>query len=500
MVNLIKTLDTNDYESYNTNNSSSSKDTGSLKSFDSYLQKSTVSNSKTSSSSSSDSSVKADTSNNYNSSSNCDNTKKSSDTDNMQSKDAASDKDKVKSDASDVEAKDDNSSKKLDDILNEADEIAKKLKSGDDVDLSQIMSLILKMGTDGGLLDLGKLKGELEKLKVPKDLQNDITDLVSKLQDFMNGKGSSDLIKALSAKINTTVDQGQHSQLIDEIVKVLKEKVNKTEDETSSKLSKDAGANNAAYVINKKSAAEVKEDNSDKNPQNGNSNLTNKFQDTKEENSETYSSKITSEGDSNLSTKDSSPKVDASKADKFLNKLTSNKSDNGFSKVTTLMNQLYQSNTADKVTAKAELPTINQNTFAQDIIKSVRYMQANDMQELTVKINPKELGEVVIRLSMENNIMKASLSTANKETYTLLSAHLEDINNSLNNQNMKIQNFSVNIYDDTTFFSGNNSNDGNSNYEEGNDKKDANKSNTLLGADNSDIDAGVSTSNLNILA
>jgi flagellar hook-length control protein FliK len=98
--------------------------------------------------------------------------------------------------------------------------------------------------------------------------------------------------------------------------------------------------------------------------------------------------------------------------------------------------------------------TVNRNNFSGDIIKAVKFMDLNGMKDLTVKVVPRELGEVIINLTMESGIMKANISSTNKETVNILSANLHDINEKLNNSDMKIQNVTIDIYnDDTTFYS-----------------------------------------------
>lgn len=80
-------------------------------------------------------------------------------------------------------------------------------------------------------------------------------------------------------------------------------------------------------------------------------------------------------------------------------------------------------------------------------------MEVNDIKNLTVKINPKELGEMVIKITMENGKMKANITANNKEAFNLLNANLQDITDKLQKGTVKIENFSLNLYEDTTFFS-----------------------------------------------
>lgn len=114
---------------------------------------------------------------------------------------------------------------------------------------------------------------------------------------------------------------------------------------------------------------------------------------------------------------------------------------------------------------------INSTTFTKDVVKSIKYMEVNNIKELTLKINPKELGEVIIKLSMEGNIMRARIMANHKDTYNVLNSNLNDIKQSLVAQDFKVQEISVNIYfsDATTYgeFQGRDGNQGE--YREGNE-------------------------------
>ena len=96
---------------------------------------------------------------------------------------------------------------------------------------------------------------------------------------------------------------------------------------------------------------------------------------------------------------------------------------------------------------------INSATFTKDVVKNIKYMEMNDIKELTLKIKPKELGEVIIKLSMEGNIMRAKIMATHKDTYNLLNSNLSQIKESLISQEFKVQDISVNIYfsDATTY-------------------------------------------------
>nr|WP_279285105.1 flagellar hook-length control protein FliK [Clostridium sporogenes] len=80
-------------------------------------------------------------------------------------------------------------------------------------------------------------------------------------------------------------------------------------------------------------------------------------------------------------------------------------------------------------------------------------MELNNVKDLTVKIMPKELGEVLIKITMEGGIMKANIGATTKEAYNLLNSNMQLIEDKLQNSGIKVQELSLNIYnEDTTFF------------------------------------------------
>ncbi|GAA0724156.1 flagellar hook-length control protein FliK [Clostridium malenominatum] len=108
---------------------------------------------------------------------------------------------------------------------------------------------------------------------------------------------------------------------------------------------------------------------------------------------------------------------------------------------------------------KVEELVIKKETMVDDIVKTVKFMDNGSLKNLTVKINPKELGEMVISIVMEDGKIKANVTASNKEAYNLINANLNEINNKLENSQIKIQNFTLNLYEDATFFKGENNQD-----------------------------------------
>jgi flagellar hook-length control protein FliK len=137
-----------------------------------------------------------------------------------------------------------------------------------------------------------------------------------------------------------------------------------------------------------------------------------------------------------------------------LKNILGDKEDNKFSKAVNFMNQFNKvANVENLETENLENIVATKETLKTDVIKAVKYMELNNIKNLTVKINPKELGELVIRITMESGKMKANITANNKEAFNLLNANLQDITDKLQRGAVKIENFSLNLYEDTTFFS-----------------------------------------------
>ena len=143
----------------------------------------------------------------------------------------------------------------------------------------------------------------------------------------------------------------------------------------------------------------------------------------------------------------------SSSEEKFLNNLLGeDKDEMKISKAVNFMNQFETVKTID--TSKVQTPNlvIDKNNFQVDIIKNIKFMEINNIKDLTVKMNPKELGEITIKLTMESGIMKANISAQNKDTFNLLNHNIQDISDKLKNMDIKIQSLDINIYEDSTFF------------------------------------------------
>lgn len=192
----------------------------------------------------------------------------------------------------------------------------------------------------------------------------------------------------------------------------------------------------------------------------------------------------TESDDSNSSMLD---KKSDTKEDKFLNSLLDDKSDNVDNKI-----NLFATRTQSVQAQNTEVRglTINKATFADDLIKDVKFMSTNNLKELTVKVNPGNLGEITIKLVQEDGLMKANLKANSKETTALLSQNIAEIKKELGDQNIKIAEVNIELYnEDTTFFK--NESFGGQLSQEQDGRQGASPNNTNVNIENSETEESV---------
>lgn len=183
----------------------------------------------------------------------------------------------------------------------------------------------------------------------------------------------------------------------------------------------------------------------------------------------------------NDSKKDNKFSENNSFEEEFLKTLiASDKDEIKISKAVNFMNQFESVKNIDTSKMQITNLTVDKNSITVDVIKSIKFMEVNNMKDLIVKMNPKELGEITIKLTLESGVMKAVISAQNKDTYNLLNQNFQDITDRLKNMDIKIQSLDINIYEDSTFFNKNSN-------EKNNDETQNNKSKTNIDLEEEDF-------------
>lgn len=377
--------------------------------------------------------------------------------------------------------------------------------------------------------EIDELKDKLEELEKESKLasKDDINDILNELMNLLaqlginqkditsaDGKVNSDMLQKLIEGVgkDTSSSSDNLNSVMDNLMKLLQTDSAKDKLDTNSlslvqNILKNINDNsNTSKEVKdgiKDLMSEISKLIDDKQNQNGKvltlEDLLNKNYSQNNNESSTESENSNSNADTMQSGKETS------KEDKFLNSLAADdKTGDTTNKINLFVsrNQLIQNQDA-VVTDTSKNLTVNKATFANDIVQDVNFMNINGLKELTVKINPGNLGEVTISLTQEDGVMKANLKANSKDTTSLLMQNLTDIKNQINDKNIKISEINIELYqDDTTFFKNGNF-DGqsaqqqqDSNYanESGNDK--ISSEDYLIDSNVQAIDNG----NLNLLA
>lgn len=161
-----------------------------------------------------------------------------------------------------------------------------------------------------------------------------------------------------------------------------------------------------------------------------------------------------STAESSSQDKEAGSKQLLSKEDALLEKLT--KTETGEEKLTRVNNFIsILNNNIDNInSSKVEEPLVmTKSNINNDVIKALTYMDQNGIKDLTVKIYPKELGQVTISVVMEQGALKAMIKANTKEAVDILAAGLGEINDKISSQNIKIESVNISLYEqDTTYF------------------------------------------------
>lgn len=293
--------------------------------------------------------------------------------------------------------------------------------------LNSIMDILKKLQETGKLsLDdaeknINLLKSVLDALvnnnveKIESTDNNNLTDLINQLDKLLNNEDimikmdstTSSFIEKLLTKLSDSIDDSKLSSNLKNLLNNLK--TNVEENKTEKTLSLEEMLNSAVSTEENSTNAEEDMKDDDFGGQKSNS-------------------------------------KDADFLNKFLNKDKTDNKINMFAFRNTLA-QNGVSNTTNSVT------DVNKVSLGKDLIQDIRYMVTNSIKELTVKVNPGNLGQITIKIAEEDGVMKAVLKANSKETTQLIAQNIAEIKKSLDEQHIKVADVNVELYqEDTTFF------------------------------------------------
>lgn len=314
-----------------------------------------------------------------------------------------------------------------------------------------------KTSTDKDMDIMELLQGLLSNIKLYKEISNTECEDESKKKDLLKEIDSL-LTNIKNQKIDINSNNEKQNQLIDSINDELLENVdlnfnldfktifNKKKDEDLIGLDKVINLDNnlsddlKSDKMSKKTGEKI--DNILKNVS---------LEDSKNKkvNLESISSKVTSDQKNMIDELDN--QVKSLKSYEELNVSTnSNKSnvldlkpkeedkdlnvlENILDKNANVFSQVSNKTFIQESNANKNIPTvtIRANQMADDFIKMVKYLKNNNIEEIKVNINPKELGDMTIKLMKDSEATKVFINVSKEDTFHMLSKNIGDINKHL---------------------------------------------------------------------
>lgn len=308
---------------------------------------------------------------------------------------------------------------------------------------------------DDRMSRIEKLKDELEKLDddSKSDSDDKVNDILTELMNLLNQLNKNSVMPENSSISNNLkdIDSNNSDDILNQLAKLLKSDSIKDKLDVDSLKSINKILNNlcnSSKTANSNIQDLMSQINNLLDEKNNGKVLT--LNDLLARNNSQNNQESSTKNESGNSG-DLSDNKELSKEDKFLNSLVDDKNnvDNKFNLFVSRNELIQNQNVADV----SKNLTINKSSLVDDLMKDIKYMNTNGLKELTVKINPDNLGEVTISLTQEEGTMKATLKATSKDTANLLMQNLSEIKNQLNDKNIKIENVNIELYqEDTTFF------------------------------------------------
>ena len=106
-------------------------------------------------------------------------------------------------------------------------------------------------------------------------------------------------------------------------------------------------------------------------------------------------------------------------------------------------NTVYRNSTSNDI--PQPVTEIRQEFITEYIIKSVKYMKNSDLEELNVKLNPRNLGEISIKLSKNKEHSNLLITVDDNNILDLVNKNIEDIKKHLNDTDINIKDIVINV-------------------------------------------------------
>jgi flagellar hook-length control protein FliK len=120
------------------------------------------------------------------------------------------------------------------------------------------------------------------------------------------------------------------------------------------------------------------------------------------------------------------------------------------------LNAINTQTSKDNVSSEAPVTTIKQEFIGEDVVKTVKYLKSNGLEEIKIKISPRELGDMTIKLIKNHEETKVLITISKEDVFDMVNKKIGDITKHLNDLNINVKEVSVDIKSDNkNFFSDN---------------------------------------------
>lgn len=148
----------------------------------------------------------------------------------------------------------------------------------------------------------------------------------------------------------------------------------------------------------------------------------------------------------------------------------------------------------------APIREVRQEVIGDDIVQTVRYLNENGLEEIKVKINPRELGEMTIKIMKSLEETKLSITITNEDIYDLVNKNVSEITKHLKSLDINVKEIFVDVKSNNEHFFSDNLNQ---EFDRNNKNNGKQKKNKLQSFETENVDSideiEIKEDNLNIL-
>jgi flagellar hook-length control protein FliK len=88
---------------------------------------------------------------------------------------------------------------------------------------------------------------------------------------------------------------------------------------------------------------------------------------------------------------------------------------------------------------------MSENQIVNQVMDRIAVERSGNLNRIVVKMNPEELGEVKLALTMEKDQLRAQLLTQNQQVQEILQKHLPKLHEALSQQGLKLEDIQVGV-------------------------------------------------------